>query len=238
MKGLLIQKGDVESVTRARRLLQIAQQFSDRRFTWWRVVLEELESSSENTKSISRVNAKRRPKSIAKTVRSFQKVRQSFRSIEALLNHQERGYQLERLVYAVAELTLDMAAPPYRFRRFHSSYAQVDGYFEHRGAKYRVECKWEDQQTEPTAIEKLAGKIDVAGVSGCFISMSGFMKSAIECARGLLSSKPLILIDGEEIRAVVNKQINFDELLTRKRLHLDKYSDPYHKLNLSAADSA
>jgi adenylylsulfate kinase-like enzyme len=74
--------------------------------------------------------------------------------------------------------------------------------------------------------------IDAVGVSGAFISMEGFTDVAVERARQMCNQKAILLIDGDEVRAVVDRRINFDELLRRKRLHFDRCSDPYHHISL------
>jgi hypothetical protein len=84
----------------------------------------------------------------------------------------------------------------------------------------------------PEDIETFAGKIDAAGVSGVCISMNGFSTTAVERAHGLRDKKAIILIDGSEIRAVVRRLINFDDLITRKRLYFDQFSEALHKIGV------
>jgi hypothetical protein len=62
--------------------------------------------------------------------------------------------------------------------------------------------------------------------------MSGFKPTAIAMANALKMTRPIILMNGEEASLAFNNYVSFDELIRRKRLYLDKYSDPYHIMKL------
>jgi tetratricopeptide (TPR) repeat protein len=230
----LIQRGDPASITRARQLLQTAARSADRRFLWWRVVSQQLPAlpikhqPSGNTTATQKTNTTTAPPG------TFKNIRNRFKQIEALTDAHQRGYQLEALVYDIANLTVDTAAPSYRIQRGTASTSQIDAYFESHAEKYRVECKWRQDQAEPADVIALADKIDAVGVSGALISMNGFSRAAIERAKELRLTKAILLIDGNEIRGVIKEVINFDQLIRKKRLYFDQRSEPYYRFTTEA----
>lgn len=216
------------SLTEAERAIQRAQTFADRRFTWWRPVLAEITAlkSGGDTSSIPTLKAELPP--IPSRFTSLQAIKKRYLSIAGLQDAQKRGYELERVFYGLAAITFGTAAPSYRFEREFDAKSQVDGYFEHRGDKYRVECKWTVDPIDHRAILEFKDKLDVVGVSGLFVSMSGFTDSAIARAREARKEHAIILMCGEEVDAVFREHISFDELINRKRLQFDRNSLPFY----------
>jgi hypothetical protein len=94
-----------------------------------------------------------------------------------------------------------------------------------------VECKWEKSQLDHNKIIEFLHKIDVVGVSGLLVSMSGFSESAISTAKEYRKQAAILLMDGVETKLLFTNQINFDDLMARKRLHFDQRSDPYHRVS-------
>jgi hypothetical protein len=228
----LIRKKDTASLQEARRLLQTAHQFADRRFCWWRAVQAELDAAQmspghKTTPSFRPVKAAPiRPAEF----RNLKELRKRFQIVDNLPDAQERGLQLEALIYELARLTFDTAAPPYRIRRTEGGDSQIDGYFEHKGEKYRVECKWLTQPADHNVIIQFFDKLDAAGVSGLLISMEGFTTAAIGRARELRGARVLLLMDGAELRSLMLGHLTFDQAISIKRLYFDQRSEPYHRV--------
>jgi tetratricopeptide (TPR) repeat protein len=225
----LIRRGKEQDLQEARRLLQKAQNFADRRFTWWRTVISLLP-----TRTPPPTGKLPAPAAARMRFENLTELRDEFRRVEHLLDVQQRGYELERIIYELAKLTVGIASAPYRITREGRSISQIDGYFEVGPDKYRVECKWEATPSGPSDIVLFADKLDVVGVAGLFISMAGFTEQAIGRAREMRQQKAIILMDGDEVRWLFQLQINFDILLMRKRLHFNQRSEPYHKTSLVA----
>lgn len=211
--------------TSIERLLQRADGYSDRRFKWWKSVWAELKkkdvesnSPDHSLESISRCSV---------TPKRLRDVRKQFQQLAKLSNSQKRGYELERVIYALAHLSFKVASAPYRFKRDLNTKTQVDGYIEHRGEKYRIECKWEKEPIAKKRFLQLLDALDVFGVSGLCISMSGFSDSFVQRVRERRGEFAILLVDGPEVQAMIDGEINFDELLTFKRFHFDKNSNPY-----------
>lgn len=212
----------------AERLIQKAQAFADRRFTWWRAVQTEISELRSGHKKHRRAG-----KRILYSQTRFtnqKEVRDRYLSVEGVSDPQQRGYELEKLVYELARLTFDTAAPPYRIVRNGGQISQIDGFFTHQSDKYRVECKWTSERIDHNEVVIFKDKLDVVGVSGLLISISGFTESAIARAREYRSEKAILLMDGEEARFIFSGQINFDEAIRRKRIYFDQRSDPYFRI--------
>lgn len=138
--------------------------------------------------------------------------------------------QLEQAVYDVAKLTVGIAEVSYRINRIAGGISQIDGYFRHGPDRYRVECKWEQNPITRDDIDLFVKKLDAAGVGGVFVSMSGFSESAVQGASEIRKERTILLTDGDEARAVFEGRINFDEVITRKRIYFDQYSESYHRV--------
>lgn len=125
-----------------------------------------------------------------------------------------------------------MATPSHQVPNLGRGYTQIDGFFwdsEKRG--YKIECKWEKHSTTPNEIRELGFRSSqVANVSGLFVSMSGFTDSAIDMAKELVREYQMLLMDGEELRAVLQGLTNFDNVISLKRYYLESQRDPYYRV--------
>ncbi|MGH8615948.1 MAG: hypothetical protein ACREYF_29040 [Gammaproteobacteria bacterium] len=107
---------------------------------------------------------------------------------------------------------------------------QLDAFIEHRGEKYRCEFKWQEKLIGYDDIALFIEKLDVVGISGLFISMSGFEEAAIRKVQEARMTKAVLLMDGEEVQPLMEGQVNFDEVLSIKRSYFDQRSQPYHRV--------
>lgn len=222
-----IRSGSEYSKIESEKLLQRAHSYSSRRFRWWRILMDELRDEAGVSCSKKLTELPERRQVLAGKLKV---VRSRYKKICNLENAQKQGYELEHIVFDLANISFKVVAPSYRFKRESDVYTQIDGYLEHRGEKYRIECKWEKYPAPKDHLVKFLDSIDVIGISGMFISMSGFSGSFIQRAREYRKERAIILFDHEDIESVVNGKINFDELLTFKRLSFDKDSEPFARL--------
>jgi len=146
----------------ARRLLQRAQNFADRRFIWWRAVLAYLDEPREPSLIPSPILLQ--PKS---AFHNLKDIRSEFRRVSAVMDRQQRGYELERLVYEIAKLTVGTAAPPYRLERVGGAISQIDGFFRHGADRYRVECKWRDEEVDHNDVVSFAVRSMSRALADC-----------------------------------------------------------------------
>ena len=235
----LVRRAEPTDLREAERVIQLAQTFSDRRFSWWRPLLLELRQWTDNP-DMPRQDETSCSIEKLRSFRGTQRlrvVRQHYNRLKACEDHQFRGYELERLIYALSQMSFGIRRPSYRFNRpLVDKIHQVDSFMEHRGEKYRCECKWQIDKVSYDDMLKFADKIDVFGVSGLFFSMSGFTDAAINKSRELRSQKAILLVDGDEVDMLMNGTIHFDDLLTAKRQAFDSISQTYFRVNPSLSD--
>jgi hypothetical protein len=167
----------------------------------------------------------------------FSQIRQYYNKLKSCEDKQHRGYELERLIYAVSLLSCGFQRPSYRMKRpLVGKIHQIDTHIEHRGKSYRCECKWQKNKVSYDDMVKFAEKIDAVGVSGLFISMSGFADLAINKSRELRSQKAIILVDGDDVDLVMTGSVHFDDLLNAKRGAFDSSSETYYPVRVSPGD--
>jgi tetratricopeptide (TPR) repeat protein len=138
----LISKDDDPALAEAKKLLSRAQNCADRRFFWWRHVLASISKEDRPAQKQTDQRTLAHPHKIT----SIQQIRAAFKAVGALPNRQQRGLELERLVFDLSAITYGVAAPPYVIKRERSGVIrQIDGFFYHGLTPYRVECKWLDE---------------------------------------------------------------------------------------------
>lgn len=127
---------------------------------------------------------------------------------------QDRGYSFERLL---AELFTVFDMDPRASFRIKGE--QIDGHFAFDGIDFLVEAKWQNELVGVQALDAFKAKIDrkLDNTLGLFWSYNGFSRDAVE--RHSMSRPAMILADGADLMAVLERRIRLDELLRRKRRH-------------------
>jgi tetratricopeptide (TPR) repeat protein len=232
MARLLLLKGEPSRFQEAQRLLQRASNFADRRFRWWRAVKADLDSRMQAQEARPRKEKTRKsaPKSI-QMMQNIRDLRQEFLHIEADPDAQRRGYALEELVCRLAQITCGEARGPYRIPRGGKGQGdQIDGFVRVSSEKYRVECKWERDPSDQTAIRLFVPKLDAVGVSGLFVSIAGFTEHGRREAEDARRERAILLMDGDELRHILEGNLNFDQAILLKRSHFDADSSVYYRV--------
>ncbi len=217
----------------ARRLVQRASQFADRRFTWWRAVQDAL------SKPVSAPAGGRSfgSKSLV-DMRTLQlkDLRKRFRTLDedSDVTPQRRGYELERLVHCMVELTVGVSSASGSYRMPAPGRQQVDGFFMLTYRRdYRYECKWTKHAATRADIATFVDKLDAHNVGGLFISMAGFEDSAIAKAREVANKKVILLADGDDVRCIFELKTHFDEMVIRKQQYFSWKTVSYYKASCS-----
>jgi hypothetical protein len=224
-----------DRIDEVRRLLQKAQTYADRRFTWWRNVLEEVQRPNSSSSPVI-AGVVEIPDSI--DYQNLTQLKKRFKRVEQVADPNARGRLFERLVAAMARLTLGVASGPYKQPRSGYSH-EIDGYLEHRGRPYIYECRWRSGRANKTDIEVFASKVrTVSTRGGIFFSMAGFDDGAVAMAKEVLAYAPMLLVDGDEIRDLFNLRIALDELIEFKRQYVDRVGEPFKKLKSSSLEVA
>jgi hypothetical protein len=103
---------------------------------------------------------------------------------------------------------------------------QIDGAFTFRTDDYLLEARWWKGAVEPKDLRDFEGKIrrKAANVLGLLLSVNGFTDGA---RKWVAEGTPLILMDGQDLLAVLDDRIELPELLERKRRHAAHTGEPW-----------
>ena len=144
----------------------------------------------------------------------LEELNRQFQGIATGTNPQQRGFDLERLMFDLFELfDLD---PKASFRNIGE---QIDGAFTLEGTDYLFEAKWQRDQVAVQELDAFSAKVvrKLENTLGLFLAMNGFSIDAIEThSRGTPNT---VLMDGADLHAVLEQRIDFVSLLMRKKRH-------------------
>jgi len=135
---------------------------------------------------------------------------------------QARGFELEDLLSELFDI-FDLDPK----RSFRLTGEQVDGAFAFQGIDYLLECKWHDSLIGPSHLRDFAGKVrgKLENTLGLFLSVSGFTADAPGAIAG--PGSVVILMDGEDLMAVLDARVGLDQFLLRKRRHAAQTGNVY-----------
>jgi len=97
---------------------------------------------------------------------------------------------------------------------------------------YEVETKWQARPVGGEAVSYFAERLNVAGKRGLFISVSGFAPTAVAVAGEKKATRPILLLDSDELRLAPDEVILVDRIVSEKQHHLLVDADPYHKVQV------
>ena len=144
----------------------------------------------------------------------LQQFRERFDTTFATADRQARGNGFEALLNDV----FDYYCPDNRgpFRR---TGEQVDGHFRYDGHDYLCEIRWRDQKADAADVSVLRDRA-AAGFGGdvraLFVSFNGFTTECLESLAKRAGQERVVLMDGVDLRAVLNADLAFDVLLREK----------------------
>jgi hypothetical protein len=143
------------------------------------------------------------------------------------LPEQERGYELEILLYRIFDL-FDLN-PRDSFKRKGD---QIDGAFTLGTDELLLEARWRKEGARLDAINVFTKKVDksLRNTLGLFLSIEGFSDDSIEHL-ALQENVPLILMDGMDLLAVLEGRLDLVELLNRKKRHANDTGNVYLRVN-------
>lgn len=148
------------------------------------------------------------------------------------LEPQPRGYAFEKYLNDLFEFfDLDPR------RSFKLQGEQIDGAFSFENLDYLVEAKWQDALINASHLHSFAGKIaeKFKATLGLYISFNGYSPDAL--VAGGTHIKSMILMDGEDINAVMESRIELPELLYRKRRHAAETGNIYLRVSKILEDN-
>jgi hypothetical protein len=138
---------------------------------------------------------------------------------------QRRGHLLEDLLNRVFSLC---EIPVVRSFTRSQGGEQIDGAFRFEGWHYLVECKWCKKLADINELDSLSGKVGRSGkqTMGLFLAVQGWSTRVIS----LLKQNPekcIILMDGYDLRVVLQRVVGLDELVRAKLSVLNLEGEPY-----------
>jgi hypothetical protein len=124
---------------------------------------------------------------------------------------QQRGYELERILTALATMSALEVTEPFRVGG-----EQIDGSVKYDGEHYIIEAKWQDVISSNESVYQFVSKVEGKMYGrGIFVSIQGFSDHVV---RSIVVGKAIktIFIDGADVVLVLEGHLSFRELIDRK----------------------
>ena len=138
---------------------------------------------------------------------------------------QRRGYDLEDLMYDLFDVFEIKARKPFSRNQRGE---QIDGTFEFAGTNYVMECKWTAKSTSRGAASEFADKVSTSGAltMGLVVSINGWSKHVVPHLKQR-PDKRIMLMNGDDLRAVLVGKVSLVDMLRAKRRALDVDAEPF-----------
>ncbi|MHC4122635.1 MAG: restriction endonuclease [Planctomycetota bacterium] len=147
----------------------------------------------------------------------LRRFREEFDRIHSLSNAIQRGNEFEKLMNEIFDYYCEESRGSFR-----RTGEQIDGLFKLDNHWHYVEIRWRQEKTNAADVSVLRDRAkDAYGgdTKALFISMNGFSPECLESIAGK-SDERVILMDGFDLRCVLDCQIAFDVLLTEKQVEV------------------
>jgi hypothetical protein len=140
-------------------------------------------------------------------------------------DHQRRGYFLQDLLTRTFDL---YSLPVHRSFTRNAGGEQIDGAFQLDGWYYLVECRWRDKLADIRQLDGLWGQIGRSGrqTMGLFLSINGWSENVVPLLRQN-PAKSIMLMDGYDLRAVLDGRIDLRDFLVAKVAKLNLAAEPF-----------
>jgi hypothetical protein len=147
------------------------------------------------------------------TTQSLAHLRQEFLLLLSNRNSEEQGQRWNSLISALFDqFKFDCGCLKLDYNRFR-------GTFKHESVMVLLESRWHGKLIEFAEILALGERVwrEPEDTLGLFLSLNGFTKEAIRSCWDV--GRPVLLMDGQDLMAVLEERIDFSKLLLKKRLH-------------------
>lgn len=182
------------------------------------VALRRYTSGYSNLQKEKEAAQQRREKSqkqqddINRVKQNLEELKKEFYKLSSSKDFQARGYALEKFLNQLFGLyDLDPKAS------FKVEGEQIDGAFTFNNEEYLLEAKWKTELTNLADLDSFSGKLRrrLENTLGLFISINGFSTESIN--KFACDRKLMLLMDGNDLIAVLDERITLPELLKRKK---------------------
>jgi hypothetical protein len=154
----------------------------------------------------------------------LQGFRDEFDEIYPMSDAQKRGNRFEQLLNQIFKYYSERSEGS-----FNRVGEQLDGLFYFDKHCYYVEARWKKQKTNAGDVSKLRDRA-VSGFGGdtkaLFISFEGYTQDCLESLVGR-SDERVLLMDGGDVRLILDCQIAFDVLLAEKQIDIVRNRRPF-----------
>ncbi len=154
----------------------------------------------------------------------LQQFRDEFDHVYGMSDPQERGNRFEQLINKIFSYYSERSEGSFRRKG-----EQVDGLFYFDKHHYYVEIRWRKEKTNAADVSVLRDRAS-AGFGGdtkaLFVSFEGFTKECLDSLHGRTEER-VVLLDGADLRLVLDCQIALDVLLAEKQLDMVKTGRPF-----------
>jgi hypothetical protein len=163
--------------------------------------------------------------SVASIAAQSEALLKQFEEMAYSVDTQRRGYLLEELLVRTFQLhQVDVVRS---FKRNHGS-EQIDAAFKLEGWHYLVECRWREKLADTRQVDGLRGQVQRSGkqTMGVFLAINGWSSHV----PGNLKQNPdksVLLMDGYDLRVVLEGRIGLRELLLAKLTHFNIEGEPF-----------
>lgn len=143
-------------------------------------------------------------------------LKDEFHTLSINLHRQDTGHKFENFLndlFAIFDLYPRVS---YNLER-----EQIDGAFTFDTDDYILEAKWLKGTVSRAQLDVFAKQIERKGRNtlGLYVSVNGFSRDALT---EYSSSSPFITMDGSDIYMILDGRITLDQLLLRKRRHVNE----------------
>ncbi len=140
-------------------------------------------------------------------------------------NAQRRGYQLQELLHRTFILH-DIPVEKSFIRN--QGGEQIDGAFSLGDWYYLVECRWRKEPADIRQLDGLLGQLERSGkpTMGLFLSINGWSENVPPILKQNLH-KSIILMDGFDLRCVLDGRANLRDFLRAKLSSLSLEGEPF-----------
>jgi hypothetical protein len=144
----------------------------------------------------------------------LQGFRERFDAIYVMSDRRARGDAFEALMNEIFDYYCQKSLGPFR-----RDGEQIDGQFYFDGHYYYVEVRWREDRATAADLSVLRDRAS-AGFGGdvraLFVSFNGYTKECLLTLVSRSSTERVVLMDGSDLRTVLNADIAFDVLLDEK----------------------
>jgi hypothetical protein len=166
------------------------------------------------------------PSSTAKDARPdpalFVKLETDFIALHAL-DAQPRGYAFEKFLTDLFNVWKMDARCSFKIVG-----EQIDGSFQHDGATYLVEAKWQSSPTNAATLHAFQGKVEERPqwTRGLFVSYEGFSEQALKA----FTARRIIMMDGMDLYDALRRRIPLPSIITEKARYAAEYKQPFERV--------